>query len=122
MYKMLEITGEPIRVNDVARVAYDFNIHVCLGQKACKSIVESRKLLDNLILQGKVIYGVNTSMGGFVKYLIPEKYATQTQENLIAAVATNVGPYFDDAVVRATMLTRINSLARGVSAISLENI
>lgn len=122
MNNMLEITGERIRASDIARAAYDFDIHVRLGQKACESIVASRNLLDDLLLQGKVIYGVNTSMGGFVKYLIPEKYATQTQENLIAAVATNVGPYFDDSVVRATMLTRINSLARGVSAISLENI
>ncbi|MBP0607672.1 MULTISPECIES: aromatic amino acid lyase [Burkholderia] len=35
------------------------------------------------------------------------------QANLIAAVATNVGPCFDDDMVRATMIARVNSLARG---------
>ncbi|MCG1056027.1 phenylalanine aminomutase (D-beta-phenylalanine forming) [Mycetohabitans sp. B5] len=122
MSNILEISGAGLRMVDIARAAYDFNVNVSLGQEACESIIRSRRLLDDLILQGKVIYGVNTSMGGFVKYLIPEKYAAEMQENLIAAVATNVGSYFDDHVVRATMLARINSLARGVSAISLENL
>jgi len=68
-----------------------------------------------------VIYGVNTSLGGFVDWLIPINSTRQLQENLISAVATNVGSYFDDHIVRATILARLNSLARGASAISWAN-
>lgn len=40
---------------------------------------------------------------------------------MIAAVATNVGPILEDYIVKASMLARLNSLARGASAISIEN-
>ncbi len=122
MSNVFEISGESMKAADIARVAYDFDIKIKLSEGACEAIVKSRQLLDDLLAQGKVIYGVNTSMGGFVKYLIPEKHAAHMQDNLIAAVATNVGSYFDDPIVRAAMLARINSLARGVSAISLDNM
>jgi histidine ammonia-lyase len=56
-----------------------------------------------------------------VNWLIPIQDAQELQENLIAAVATNVGSYLDDRIVRASILARLNSLARGASAISLIN-
>lgn len=111
MSNVFEISGESMKAADIARVAYDFDIKIKLSEGACEAIVKSRQLLDDLLAQGKVIYGVNTSMGGFVKYLIPEKHAAHMQDNLIAAVATNVGSYFDDPIVRAAMLARIK-LAR----------
>ncbi|KAG6559799.1 Tyrosine 2,3-aminomutase [Candidatus Rhabdochlamydia oedothoracis] len=53
--------------------------------------------------------------------LSPISSARQLQENLISAVATNVGSYLDDHIVRATIFTRLNSLARSTSAISWTN-
>lgn len=70
----------------------------------------------------RVIYGVNTSLGGFVHMLVPVSKAPQLQANLLQAAATNVGPYFDTRTTRATMLARIVSLARGNSAIALDNL
>lgn len=122
MNQVFEISGESMKAADVARVVCNAEIQLHLSQSAAEAIAESRQLLDDLIARGKVIYGVNTSMGGFAKYLIPQKHAAHMQDNLIAAVATNVGPYFDDPTVRAGMLVRINSLARGVSAISPDNM
>lgn len=92
-----------------------------VSEKTKKGIQASRELLDRFIEDNRVIYGVNTSLGGFVNWLIPIDHARQLQENLISAVATNVGPYLDDCVVRATILARLNSLARGTSAISWAN-
>ncbi|MCP5491421.1 MAG: aromatic amino acid lyase [Chlamydiales bacterium] len=81
----------------------------------------SRALLERLIKENRTIYGVNTGLGGLVNWLVPEENASELQNNLISAVATNVGDYLDDRFVLASMLARINSLARGVSAISLQN-
>ncbi|MBX9838953.1 MAG: phenylalanine aminomutase (D-beta-phenylalanine forming), partial [Silvanigrellaceae bacterium] len=86
-----------------------------------KNITDSRSLLESFVDEKRVIYGVNTSLGGFVNILVPVEFAEQLQNNLINSVATNVGEYFDDSIVRAIMLTRIISLSKGVSAISLEN-
>ncbi|WP_030590926.1 phenylalanine aminomutase (D-beta-phenylalanine forming) [Streptomyces anulatus] len=82
----------------------------------------SRDVLEKFVQDERVIYGVNTSMGGFVDHLVPVSQARQLQENLINAVATNVGTYLDDTTGRTIMLSRIVSLARGNSAITPANL
>lgn len=84
-------------------------------------VIASRKTLNEMVAAGKVIYGVNTSMGGFVDRLVPIDKASELQNNLINAVATNVGTYFDDHSARAAFLARIISLSRGNSALSIDN-
>ena len=104
-------------------------INVCINKKrkikisdeVRENIIKSRNLLEGFVNEKRVIYGVNTSLGGFVNILVPVEFAEQLQNNLINSVATNVGEYFDDLVVRAIMLTRIISLSKGASAISYEN-
>jgi histidine ammonia-lyase len=80
-----------------------------------------RVALDRLVDEGRVIYGVNTSVGGLLQILVPTDKAETLQNNLINAVATNVGPYLDEHATRAIMLARIKSLSRGHSGISVEN-
>lgn len=84
-------------------------------------VIASRNTLIGMVKNGKIIYGVNTSMGGFVDRLVPIDKAAELQNNLINAVATNVGNYFDEQTSRAAFLARIVSLARGNSALSLDN-
>ncbi|MFC8387034.1 phenylalanine aminomutase (D-beta-phenylalanine forming) [Nocardia sp. NPDC057272] len=95
---------------------------VVLSPEVWSKVRRSRETLDKFVSSGRVIYGVNTSMGGFVDWLVPVSMAQELQENLINAVATNVGAYLDDRTVRAIMLARIVSLARGNSAISEQNL
>lgn len=78
----------------------------------------SRDVLERFVQEEWVTYGDNTSMGGFVDHLVPVAQARRLQENLIDAVATNVGAYLDDTTVRALMLSRVVSLSRGNSAIT----
>lgn len=115
------IDGHTLSTAQVLRLASDPTIQVAISSKTTERIEVSRQTLDRLIQEKKVIYGVNTGVGGFVNWLVPIDFAQSLQENLIAAVATNVGPYLEDDVVRASMLIRLNSLARGCSAISLTN-
>lgn len=81
----------------------------------------ARAKLDDFVRGERVIYGVNTSLGGLVHMLVPIDKAPTLQNNLINAVATNVGSYLDDQTTRAIMLARIKSLSRGNSGISVEN-
>lgn len=117
----LSLDGSSLSTSEVCYAAKDYQTKVFITDETASKIHASHQLLDQFVYDKRVIYGVNTSLGGFVNWLIPTQYAQELQENLIAAVATNVGPYLDDQVVRATMLSRLNSLARGTSAISLEN-
>ncbi|MGV9313894.1 phenylalanine aminomutase (D-beta-phenylalanine forming) [Streptomyces sp. NPDC003691] len=97
-------------------------VPVELDAEVWQRVRTSRETLETFVRDGRVIYGVNTSMGGFVDWLVPVTMARELQENLINAVATNVGRYLDDRTVRAVMLSRIVSLARGNSAISPANL
>src|SRR6266436_5605175 len=92
---------------------------VSIDEQTRHRVRQSREALEILVSSGQVVYGVNTSVGGFVNWLVPLSAARSLQENLLNAVATNVGRHLDDTAVRAMMLARIVSLSRGHSAISL---
>lgn len=116
----LQIDGRSLSTSDIFHVV-DHEVQIDISEATALRINASNQLLNKFVKDNRIIYGVNTSLGGFVNWLIPSQHAQELQENLIAAVATNVGPYLDDRIVKATMLARLNSLARGASAISLEN-
>jgi histidine ammonia-lyase len=117
----LILDGNLLATSDISSAVHDFDLEVVITKEAAERIEASHQLLNQLVGENRIIYGVNTSVGGFVNWLVPTSNAQELQENLISAVATNVGPYLDDSIVRAAMLARLNSLARGTSAISFEN-
>ncbi len=118
----LILDGNTLSTSQIFSAVEDYNLKVVIAKEAAERVADSHQLLNQFVADNRVIYGVNTSMGGFVNWLIPTNNAQELQENLIAAVATNVGPYLEDRTVRAAMLVRLNSLSRGVSAISPENL
>jgi len=114
--------GANLTVDWLAAVARDPTIKIRLTPEIRQRVIASRKLLDDFVDAGRVIYGVTTSVGGFVNWLVPPSHAEETQNNIMRSVQSNVGAYLDDHYVRAAMLARINSLGRGYSAISMENL
>ncbi|VEA66619.1 Tyrosine ammonia-lyase [Serratia plymuthica] len=113
-------SGKDVALEEIAHAARHHQ-PVTLDDDVVNRVTKSRAILERMVSDDRVIYGVNTSMGGFVNYIVPIDKANELQNNLINAVATNVGGYFDDTTVRATMLARIVSLSRGNSAISITN-
>jgi len=112
---ILFLNGESLSVSDVFKYCNNYEIKISISDEIKQKIMDSKKLLDEFIGENRIIYGVNTGVGGFVNWLIPQDGAQELQENLIEAVAANVGPYLEDHIVRASMLIRLNSLARGAS-------
>jgi phenylalanine aminomutase (D-beta-phenylalanine forming) len=110
-----------VRLTDIAATAVSAT-PVAIDDSVRARVQASRRTLEKFVAEERVIYGVNTSMGGFVNYLVPVTMARELQENLLNAVATNVGDHLDDVTVRAIMTSRIVSLSRGNSAISLGNL
>jgi histidine ammonia-lyase len=113
--------NQRVPLSDVASTAVSAD-PVAIDDTVRARVQASRQTLEKFVAEERVIYGVNTSMGGFVNYLVPVSMARQLQENLLNAVATNVGEHLDDTTVRAIMTSRIVSLSRGNSAISLANL
>jgi histidine ammonia-lyase len=64
-------------------------------------------------------YGINTGFGAQAgRSALGSKYLIEVLgRNLIASHSVGVGPYFDEAVVRAALLLRAQSLAQGYSGV-----
>ena len=115
------LDGESLTIESLARVARR-DIPVTLSPESKKKIQESREMLEQWLKDEKVVYGVTTGFGPMVSILIPAKYQTELQENLIRSHSANVGPRFSKEEVRAAMLLRVNVFAKGYSGIRLETV
>jgi histidine ammonia-lyase len=60
-------------------------------------------------------YGVNTGFGRFVSQSIPEELTEELQLRLLRSHACGVGEPYPEEIVRAAMLLRANTLAKGNS-------
>ena len=114
--------GESLTVDSISEFACNPSLKIELTPEIRQRVIASRRLLDEFVDSGRIIYGVTTSVGGFVNWLVPPSHAEETQNNIMRSVQSNCGPCLDDHYVRASMLARINSLGRGYSAISIENL
>jgi histidine ammonia-lyase len=106
------LTGEDLRVSDVWAVAVD-RTSVSLAEPALERMQAARALVDGV--QGEHTYGVNTGFGRFVSAHIPDELAEELQLRLLRSHACGVGEPYADDVVRAAMLLRANTLAKGFS-------
>ncbi len=113
--------GTNLTVDSLTAAARNPDIRIEITSEIRERVTASRQLLDEFVAAGRIIYGVTTSVGGFVNWLVPPAMAGEVQNNILRSIQSNVGAHLDDTYVRAAMLARINSLGRGVSAISLEN-
>ncbi|MCL5037415.1 MAG: histidine ammonia-lyase [Chloroflexi bacterium] len=110
------IDGEKLSLEDVRAVALE-GAGVSLSPQSRKKMNRSLKLVGRWIKDEKIVYGISTGFGGLSDVLIPPGEQEQLQHNLIKSHCAGVGPPFTEEVVRAMMLLRANSLARGNSGI-----
>jgi histidine ammonia-lyase len=117
----LIITGTDLTLEAVEQVARD-NRKVELSKEAIERVKASRQQVEEMIAAGRVIYGVTTGIGKFCNKLISADLAAQLQCNIIRSHATGVGDPLREDQVRAVMLLRANSLARGYSGVKFNTL
>jgi len=118
---IVKADGKNLSLQDVIHVARD-NYRVELSADAIERIQGSRKVVDDLVEQKKVIYGLTTGFGLLENVSISQEEAAQLQTNLIRSHSVGVGKPLPESVVRAAILLRINTLAKGFSGIRLSTI
>jgi histidine ammonia-lyase len=80
----------------------------------------SRAVVDRAVREQRVVYGVTTGFGELKDRHIPPEQVRQLQINLLRSHAAGVGRYAPRDVVRAMILLRAASLARGFSGCRAE--
>ena len=73
---------------------------------------ESRKIIENIIENNDVVYGVNTGFGSLSSVSIENNSLEDLQANLIRSHACGVGDEMEPEHVLMMMLIRANSIAK----------
>jgi histidine ammonia-lyase len=115
------LDGQNLTIENVISVAYH-NAQVELSPQASAQVQRAAKAVETLIERGEIVYGVTTGFGAFKDRIIPPEEVEQLQRNIIMSHAVGAGPLFDVPTVRAIMLIRANTLARGHSGIRLNTL
>src|SRR5512139_439248 len=90
---------------------------------AAEAVQHCRDWVDEVVEAGdQVVYGLNTGFGSLASVIVPTEQSERLMYNLITSHACGVGEPLPEEVVRAAMLIRANTLARGYSGIRLETL
>ncbi len=115
------LTGDTLTIDEVVNVAR-YNQPVKLGSQAKKRVETAARLVSEWVESGEVIYGVTTGFGPFSEIIIPPEKSSELQWSLIISHATGVGNPLPTEVVRAAILLRANTLAKGYSGIQPQTL
>ncbi|MBS3801340.1 MAG: histidine ammonia-lyase [Candidatus Thermoplasmatota archaeon] len=113
---MILLTGSELSIDDVVSCAREFEI-VKLSVESNEKMLKSQDLVMELLHSHKTVYGVNTGFGSLSTEKISEDDVESLQVNLLRSHSCGVGEPLPVDVVRAMMLLRANSLAKGYSGI-----
>jgi histidine ammonia-lyase len=114
MAERLTLDGFGLTLDDVERVALG-DVEARLADDARQEMARSRQTLAELVDAGDTVYGVTTGFGALATTRIEPAQARRLQQNLLVSHAAGVGLAHDRATVRAMLLLRANTLARGQS-------
>ncbi|HEU4594628.1 MAG TPA: histidine ammonia-lyase [Pyrinomonadaceae bacterium] len=111
---MLELEGQNLTLEEVGRVARGAE-RVSLSAGARKRMEASRRTVERIIAEERVVYGVTTGFGKLSEHVIPPDALRELQINLVRSHSCGLGQPLSEAETRALMLLRANVLAKGLS-------
>jgi histidine ammonia-lyase len=115
----IRLTGDDLRLEDVWAVALE-GATAELAEPAREKMAAARELVERSAGESHHVYGVNTGFGRFVSRTIPPELTRELQLRLLRSHACGVGEPYPDEIVRAAMLLRANTLAKGYSGARVE--
>ncbi len=120
----VSLNGESLTIQQVVAVAEGAPgaPAIRLSSDAVRKVQRAEQAVADLIARGEVVYGITTGFGAFKDRIIAPDQVQQLQRNIVMSHAVGVGKPLDQGPVRALMLIRANTLAKGHSGIRLETL
>jgi histidine ammonia-lyase len=119
LVEAIELAGGPLTIEQVNTVAAG-RARVVLAGSTEERLRASRRVIEDALAAGQVVYGVNTGFGRLAGIRIPSSQLRDLQLNLVRSHACGVGPPLSEAETRAVMLLRAYTLALGYSGVRVE--
>lgn len=113
---MIILDGSHLKIANVIEVSRKWE-HVALSEDAIHKMDESYRMILDLLHSHKTVYGVNTGFGSLSTEKISEEDVESLQVNLLRSHSCGVANPLSEDIVRAIMVLRANSLAKGYSGI-----
>src|ERR671923_161010 len=119
----VSLTGDDLTLDDVWAVAVD-GAQAGLSDASARKMRAARELVDRRASEssGEHTYGINTGFGRFVERTIPFELSEELQLRLLRSHACGVGEPYPDEVVRAALVLRANTLAKGYSGARVQTV
>jgi histidine ammonia-lyase len=114
--KALHINGNDLTPEAVREVALEHR-PVLLDPDAREIVTQARAVVDSLVASNTASYAITTGVGKLSDVRIPPEQIRELQINLVRSHAVGVGEPLPVHEVRAMMLLRANSLAKGYSGV-----
>ena len=115
----LIVGSRRLSIEDVERTARS-DRQTALAAPSRELIRKGRALLEQKLARGEQIYGVNTGVGGNIKFALTPDQAELLQHNLMRHLSCATGQPLAPDIVRAAMLLRVATFATGASAVRVE--
>ncbi len=117
----IEIIPGKLTLADLRHISRH-NVQVSIANSALDDINQSAAIVQQVLDQGRVVYGINTGFGLLANTRIAAEDLQILQRSIVLSHAAGTGQYMQDTTVRLMMILKINSLSRGFSGIRLEVI
>jgi histidine ammonia-lyase len=114
----IKINGSGLSIFSIVHVARE-NKKVVLSNESIGKIVNCRKMVEDKISAGEIMYGINTGIGEFSETILRPDQIKDFQKYLIYNHSAGIGGPAPIEHVRAAMLSRINVHAKGMSGCRL---
>ncbi len=115
----MELSGRRLSLEEITSVAKG-GAGLSISKEALDRIRSTRAVVEKLLSQSRVVYGVNTGFGKLADIRIPDSELEALQLDLVRSHACGLGPPLSVPETRAMMLLRANVLALGYSGCRTE--
>jgi histidine ammonia-lyase len=114
--RALHLNGNDLTLEDLSEVVYHKR-PVLLAPDARQAVERARAVVDDILATNQVAYAITTGVGKLSDVRISPEQSRELQVNLLRSHAVGVGEPLTEPEVRAMMLLRANSLAKGNSGV-----
>ncbi|MBV96722.1 Leukotriene A-4 hydrolase, partial [Eschrichtius robustus] len=119
--KYIALDGDSLTTEDLVSLGKG-HYKIKLTPTAEKKVQNSREVIESIVKEKTVVYGITTGFGKFARTVIPVSKLEELQVNLVRSHSSGVGKPLIPERCRMLLALRVNVLAKGYSGISLETL
>lgn len=118
-FMLLELTGQDLTIERLSEFLHTDGAKVEISADAYSRVKASKAIVQTIIDNEKIIYGITTGFGLFSDVFITKDKTAELQVNLIRSHAVGVGKPFGENTVLLMMIMRLNTMLKGHSGVSV---